>query len=152
MRICVFQPDFPHNLGGLLRLGVCFDIAVDVIEPCGFPFSIRAVRQSGLDYADRAQVERHASWSHYLATHASQGRGRLVLLTTRAETSVWDVGWRADDVMIVGRESAGAPEDVHAAADIRARIPISANARSLNVVAAAAIALGEASRQQSRAK
>lgn len=144
MRLCAYQPDFPHNLGGLIRLGVCFGAAIDVVEPCGFPFSTKAARVSGLDYVDKARIDRHASWAAFVAGRAP---GRLVLLTTSGDAVLWEAALQPEDTLVLGRETAGAPPDVHAAADLRLRIPLRGDARSLNVVAAAAIALGEAERQ-----
>ncbi len=142
--IAAYQPDHAHNVGGLIRLGVCFAAEIHVIEPCGFPFSLKAVRQSALDYADAADISRHDGWSAFKA--ATSGR-RLALLTTRAEATVWEAAFRPTDILLCGQESAGAPDAVHAAADLRLTIPTAARARSLNVVTAAAIALGEARRQ-----
>ena len=127
-----------------MRLCACLGVGLDVIEPCGFALGERAVRRAAMDYAERVQVERHASWTAYLA---DRGGGRLLLLTTRGSVRHLDVHYRVDDVLLVGRESAGAPEEVHAAADARLIVPMQPGARSLNVVTAAALVLGEALRQ-----
>ena len=127
-----------------MRLGACLGVGLDVIEPCGFALSDRAVRRAAMDYAGRVELRRHASWAHYLA---GRGGGRLLLLTTRAAVGHTAFAYRADDMLLVGRESAGAPEDVHAAADARLAIAMRPGARSLNVVVAAAMVLGEALRQ-----
>lgn len=143
MRLALFQPDIPQNLGAAIRLAACLDIPLDVVEPCGFPLADAAIRRAAMDYAARARVERHSGWAAFRARAA----GRLVLFTTRGATPLHDFAFRADDVLLFGRESAGAPEEVHARADARVFIPLAAGARSLNVVAAAAMALGEALRQ-----
>lgn len=143
MRLGLFQPDIPQNLGAAIRLCACLDVPLDVIEPCGFPLDDRSVRRAAMDYAARAEVVRHRGWSDFL----SGKRGRLVLFTTRGATPFHDFAFRADDVLLFGRESAGAPDEVHAAADARVFIPLAAGARSLNVVTAATLALGEALRQ-----
>ena len=127
-----------------MRLGACLGVALDVIEPCGFVLDDRAVRRAAMDYAERVELRRHASWADYLA---GRDGGRLLLLTTRAAVRHTDFAYHADDVLLVGRESAGAPEEVHAAADARLTIAMRPGARSLNVVVAAAIVLGEALRQ-----
>jgi len=148
MRLVFFQPDIPQNLGAGLRLAACFGAGVDVIEPCGFPLNDRAMKRASLDYGPLTSLRRHASWDAYEA--ADGGAGRRILLTTRAETGVWDFVFAPDDRLILGRETVGAPDFLHARADARLRIPIRPEARSLNVVVAAAIALGEAERQLGR--
>ena len=146
MRLALFQPDIPQNLGAALRLGACLGVAVDVIEPCGFPLSDRAARRAALDYAQMAEIVRHASWSRFLEAPERAGR-RLLLFTTQGAEPFYKFHYRPDDVLLFGRESAGVPPEVHAAADARLCIPLVAGARSLNVVNAAAMALGEALRQ-----
>ena len=146
MRLALFQPDIPQNLGGSLRLGACLGVPVDVIEPCGFPFSDRAVRRAAMDYAEKAEVRRHASWRHFL-DDPLRAEGRLILFTTRGAAPMHAFRFQPSDVLLFGRESAGAPVEVHEAADARLFIPLQPGARSLNVVAAAAMALGEALRQ-----
>lgn len=143
MRLALFQPDIPQNLGAALRLGACLGVPVDVIEPCGFPLSDRAVRRAAMDYGGKAEVVRHAGWGEFLMRR----EGRLVLFTTRGAEPFQDFRFQPSDVLLFGRESAGAPEEVHAAADARLCIPLVGGARSLNVVTAAAMALGEALRQ-----
>ena len=144
MRLIVFEPDIPQNLGTMLRLCACLGVAADVVEPCGFPFSTPALRRAGMDYLDRVNVTRHASWAAY---RAQAGAGRLVLLTTKAERSYTAFDFAAHDRLVVGRESAGAPDWLHAEADARVAIPLRPGFRSLNVAVAAAMVLGEALRQ-----
>jgi tRNA (cytidine/uridine-2'-O-)-methyltransferase len=143
MRLALFQPDIPQNLGAALRLGACLGVGVDVIEPCGFTLSDKAVRRAALDYAERAEVIRHAGWREFLATRT----GRILLFTTRASAPFHRFAFEPGDILLFGRESAGVPDEVHAAADARLTIPLAPGARSLNVVTAAALALGEALRQ-----
>lgn len=143
MRLALFQPDIPQNLGAALRLGACLGVPVDVIEPCGFPLSDRAIRKVGLDYAAKAEVVRHAGWRRFLG-----GReGRILLFTTRAAQPFHHFEYRVSDILLFGRESAGVPDEVHEAADARLFIPLAQGVRSLNVVASAAMALAEALRQ-----
>jgi tRNA (cytidine/uridine-2'-O-)-methyltransferase len=144
MRLVLYQPDIPQNAGTILRMAACLGVAVDIIEPAGFLFSDRHFRRAGLDYAQRATVRRHSSWTDFAARRDA---GRLLLLTTRAETVYTEFAFRPDDVLLLGRESAGVPDEVHAAADARLRIPMADGARSLNVAVAAAMVLGEALRQ-----
>ncbi len=143
MRIALYEPDIPQNAGALARLCACADIAMDVIEPCGFHFGDGGFRRAGMDYLDRARITRHDSWAKFRA----QIEGRLVLLTTRASTAYTAFTFMQDDILLLGRESAGVPDDVHAAADARLRVPMTKGARSLNVALAGAMVLGEALRQ-----
>ena len=144
MRIALFEPDIPPNLGTILRLGACLSIPVDVIEPCGFPFSVQAVRRSAMDYLEHADIRRHESWPAFAAERPA---GRLVLLTTRAAIPYTDFRFAADDILLLGRESKGVPDYVHGAADARLVIPIRPGLRSINVATAAAMVTGEALRQ-----
>ncbi|MGA0608108.1 tRNA (cytidine(34)-2'-O)-methyltransferase [Phenylobacterium sp. VNQ135] len=143
MRLGLFQPDIPQNLGAAIRLAACLGVPLDVIEPCGFPLDDRSIRRAAMDYAARAEVARHASWERFLSVKP----GRLVLFTTRGATPLHDFAFVPDDVLLFGRESAGVPDEVHDAADARVIIPLAPGARSLNVVTAATLALGEALRQ-----
>jgi tRNA (cytidine/uridine-2'-O-)-methyltransferase len=142
MRLALYQPDIAPNTGTLIRLGACLGVAVDIVEPCGFLFSDARLRRAGMDYLDRADVVRHPSWKAFRAARAGT---RLVLLTTKAVQSYLDFAFHPDDVLILGRESEGVPQDVHQQADARLRIPL--KARSLNVALAGAIVLAEALRQ-----
>ena len=145
MRLALYQPDIPQNAGSLMRLCACLGVAVDVIEPCGFLFSDRNFQRAGMDYLAGLDLTRHSSFGEF-RTHAS---GRLVLLTTKASTPYFDFRFAESDTLMVGRESAGVPDEVHVMADARLTIPMRAGMRSLNVALAAAIALGEALRQTS---
>ncbi|MBS4046331.1 MAG: tRNA (cytidine(34)-2'-O)-methyltransferase [Ferrovibrio sp.] len=144
MRLALFEPDIPPNLGTILRLGACLETPVHVIEPCGFPFSIQMVRRSAMDYLEHAEIHRHDSWQHFLD---EKPKGRLVLMTTKAAIPYTEFRFTPDDILLFGRESKGAPDYVHAAADARLLIPIRTGLRSINVATAAAIVLGEALRQ-----
>jgi tRNA (cytidine/uridine-2'-O-)-methyltransferase len=143
MRLALFEPDIPQNAGSLIRLGACLGVPVDIIEPCGFLFSAAALRRSGMDYLELADVTRHASWAAFRQTP----HGRLVLLTARAAASYTDFAFAPCDTILLGRESAGAPAYVHEAADARLRIALRPGLRSINVAQAGAMALGEALRQ-----
>ena len=148
MRLALYQPDIPQNTGAMLRLAACFAVGVDLIEPCGFVWSDRRLRRAGMDYLDGVALTRHESWTAFQsALHASPTRGRLLLLTTRGSTSYAEFAFRPGDTLLVGRETAGVPDEVHAAADARLAIPMCPGVRSLNVALAAAIVLGEALRQ-----
>jgi len=143
MRIALFEPDIPQNTAAIIRLGACLDVALDIIEPCGFLFSDAGFKRAGLDYLGRAEVVRHSSWEAFRAIC----RGRLILLTTKAALPYTDFAFGPEDTLLFGRESAGVPDFVHEAAHQSLRIPLKAGLRSLNVAQAAAMVLGEALRQ-----
>ena len=143
IRLVLFQPDIPQNAGAMMRLAACMGIALDLVEPCGFPLSDQRLKRAGMDYIDRLNMARHRSWAEFVKSPG----GRLILLTTAGNVSHADFAFQADDRLVVGRESAGVPPDVHDAADARIRIPMQAGIRSINVAQAAAIAVAEALRQ-----
>ena len=146
MRLALYQPDIPQNTGTILRLCACLGIEPHIIEPAGFPSSDRAFRRAGMDYLEAVAITRHASWQDFEAWRRREAC-RVVLFTTAASKSYLDFSFAADDVLLFGRESAGVPEAVHAAADARLLIPMRSGMRSLNVAMAAALAAGEAVRQ-----
>lgn len=145
-RLALYQPDIPQNAGAVLRLGACLSFAVDVIEPCGFLWDEKRMRRAGMDYIDLVGVTRHTSWTAFRQWSHDQGR-RVVLLSTKASERLDRFTFRANDIIMVGRESAGVPDAVADAADARIRIPLAPAARSLNMAMAAAIAMAEALRQ-----
>ncbi len=144
--LALYEPDIAANTGAMLRTSACFGADAAIIEPAGFVFSDRKFRRAGMDYLDALRVERHVSFAAFEAWRAVDKR-RLLLLTTQGDVELWDFRFAPDDVLMVGRESAGVPQAVHAAADARVRIPIRTSLRSLNVGVAAAVALAEAARQ-----
>jgi tRNA (cytidine/uridine-2'-O-)-methyltransferase len=148
MRLVLYEPDIPQNAGTMMRLAACFGVPVEVIEPCGFIFSDRHLRRAGMDYLEHVALTRHDSLAHFEAWRCQHAaHARLLLLTTKGETAYQDFAYRADDLIMVGRESAGVPDAVHALADARLRIALVPGLRSLNVAVAAAMVLGEALRQ-----
>jgi len=146
MRLALFQPDIPQNLGAALRLGACLGVPVEVIEPTGFAFDDRGVRRAAMDYGVLADLTRHPSWQAFLAAPARR-EGRLCLFTTKGAQPLHSFAFQPGDTLLFGRESAGAPDEVHEAAQARLVIPLVAGARSLNVTVSAAIGLSEALRQ-----
>lgn len=149
MRLALFQSDIPQNTGTLLRLGACLDIELDIIEPCGFIFSERTLKRAGMDYLDMVRYRRHHSWEHFLQYRAEHPEeyGRIVLLTTHASEPYYNFEFRPNDIILMGRESAGVPEEVHQTADARLLIPMNRNARSINVAVSAVMVVGECLRQ-----
>ena len=143
MRLALYQPDQAGNFGTILRLAACLDVPLDVIEPCGFAWNDRALKRAGMDYAERAKVVRHSDWAAFEAKLP----GHLVLFTTAGGVRLPEARFEAGDILLFGSESRGAPEEVHARADLRVRIPQAAGTRSLNLAVAAGIGLAEAVRQ-----
>jgi tRNA (cytidine/uridine-2'-O-)-methyltransferase len=143
MRIALYQPDQAGNVGTILRLAACLGIGVDIIEPCGFPWSDRALKRAGMDYAEIASVTRHADWAAFEAAL----KGRLALFTTAGAVRLPAARFEADDTLLFGSESCGVPGEVHERADLRVRIPQVEGARSLNIAVAAGIGLAEGLRQ-----
>lgn len=144
LRLALFQPDIAPNAGTLMRLCACMGVAMDIIEPCGFVLSDKTLRRAGMDYMEGLDLTRHADWDNF--RNQSQSR-RIVALTTKSSTPYTDFVFQNNDILLLGRESAGLPDDVHAAADARIVVPMQAGFRSLNVAIAGAMALGEALRQ-----
>ena len=143
MRLVAFEPDIPQNLGALIRIAACFGAGLDVIEPCGFPFSTKEVKRVAMDYAKLVELRAHTSWNAFLSDRPR----RVILLTTQTKDTIYDYRFAPGDALLLGRESVGAPQAVHENADARLTIPIAPEARSLNVAVAAAIVLSEAQRQ-----
>jgi tRNA (cytidine/uridine-2'-O-)-methyltransferase len=143
MRIALFQPEIPGNVGAILRLSACLNVDVDIIEPCGFVFSDSKLKRAGMDYIDHVSMTRHNDWDSF---HKAAS-GRVILLSSKAEARLSDFAFRPDDILLMGQESAGVPDFVRAKCDAQLRIPINPAVRSLNVSIACAIALAEALRQ-----
>lgn len=146
MRLALYQPDIPQNLGAAIRLAACLGVSLDVIEPCGFPLTDRALKRAALDYGDRARLCRHDSFATFRAAPERSG-ARLVLVETDGAVSFQDFAFSTGDTLLLGRESAGSPGELYAAAQASVRIPMVRGLRSLNVITAAAIVLTEAMRQ-----
>ena len=149
MRLALFQPDIPQNTGTLLRLGACLDLPLDIIEPCGFIFNEKAMKRAGMDYLNMAAYRRHSSWDDFLNYRSQHPEeyGRIILLTTHASKPYTDFKFEPNDIILMGRESAGVPNTIHNIADARLLIPMNQNARSINVAVSAVMVIGEALRQ-----
>jgi tRNA (cytidine/uridine-2'-O-)-methyltransferase len=146
MHLALYQPDIPQNAGTILRLCACLGVTAHLIEPAGFPISDKNFRRAGMDYLDQIDIRRHIGWTDFEIWRKSTG-ARLILATTRGATPYPDFAFRPDDILLMGRESAGVPDDVHESADARLLIPMRAGLRSINVAVSAAMILGEALRQ-----
>ena len=143
MRIALYQPEIAQNVGAVLRLGACFGVAVDLVEPMGFAWDDKRVRRTAMDYIDQVTIARHSDFAAFRAATP----GRLVLLSTKGKQSPYDFAFDPGDTLLLGMESAGVPPEVAADCDAVLRLPIRAQVRSLNLATAAALALGEALRQ-----
>lgn len=145
LKIAMYQPDIPQNVGAMMRLCACTDTGIDIIEPCGFPWDARKIKQSAMDYFSHANMTRHVTSDAFFDLY--QGKRRIILMTTRAEIPYTAFQFRPDDILLAGRESAGVPDDVRAKADASVFIPMKSGLRSLNIVNATSMILGEALRQ-----
>ena len=146
MELALYEPDIPQNTGAMIRLCACLGVPVHIIEPCGFPFSAKAMKRAGMDYIDHVSLTRHADWITFDDWRKSSLQ-RLVLLTTKTNDFYTDFKFQKTDIILVGRESAGVPKVVVEAVDQTLTIPMAPGLRSLNVTTAAAIVLGEGLRQ-----
>lgn len=146
LTLALFEPDIPQNTGTMLRMCACLGIEAALIEPAAFSISDPRFRRAALDYLDHVRLTRHATWRAFLRWKR-ENPARLILLTTRAPLAYTDLKYAPGDILLVGRESAGVPDDVHAAADACVRVPMEPGLRSLNVAIAAAMTAGEALRQ-----
>lgn len=144
MHIALYQPDIPPNTGTIIRMAACLDVTVHIIEPCGFPFGEKSFRRASMDYIDQSKIIRHISWDAFLDV---MGEKRIILLSTKAAEPYMDFKFKDDDILLLGRESAGVPDDVHKRADHRLIIPMTPDTRSLNIALSAAMVLGEALKQ-----
>lgn len=145
MQMALYQPEIPENTAAILRLAACLDLRLHLIEPLGFALNTKKMRRIGMDYRDLVRVERHASFGHFRAAHP---KATLVLATTKSARPHWDHHWQDGHILLMGQESSGVPQDVHAAADHRLTIPMAPGARSLNLASAATLICGEWQRQR----
>ena len=144
MRLALFQPDIPQNTGAMIRICACFDVGIDIIHPTGYIFSQKNIKQTAMDYLSLVSLEEHDSWNSFLKDNKER---RIILLSTKGEIKYSDFSFKEDDCILVGRESAGVPDEVFNAVNEVITIPMSKNSRSLNVAVSAGIVLAETRRQ-----
>lgn len=144
LHLALYQPEIPQNTGAAMRLTACMGIPLDIIEPTTFVWDDAKIRRSAMDYIDHVDLRRHASWAEFRKTYSQR---RVILLTTKSDQSYLDFTYQAGDILMAGQESAGAPPEVHAAVDARLTIPMAGGVRSMNVINACAMVVGEALRQ-----
>ena len=148
IRLAIYEPDIPQNLGAMIRLCACFGIDIDLIEPCGFPFSLKALKRTAMDYIDLTKIDCHDDFDSFLKKY--QYNRRLILLTVKSPETIWDFKFKSNDILIVGSESKGVPNYVRESVPFNIRIPILSHTRCLNVTTAASIAVSEAIRQNNK--
>ncbi|MBR2140965.1 MAG: tRNA (cytidine(34)-2'-O)-methyltransferase [Rickettsiales bacterium] len=145
MKILLYQPDIAGNVGTIMRMSVCFDLELNIIEPCGFPFDENKImKRSAMDYLDNVKLKRYSSFEEFKENNKDC---RVILLTTKSSVPYHTFSFKENDVIMVGRESAGVPEEIHNSVDSRLLIPMKNGARCLNVAISLSIVLGEALRQ-----
>ena len=147
-RLAIYQPDIPQNLGAMIRLCACFGIAIDLIEPCGFPFSIKAIRRTAMDYMDLVKINCHNDFDSFMKEY--KYKRRIILLTVKSSKSIWDFKFKSNDILMVGSESSGVSDCDRDSISLNVKIPISSSTRCLNVTTAASIAVSEALRQNTK--
>lgn len=148
MKIAMYQPDIPQNLGAMMRLSACTACELHIIEPCGFPFDAKKIKKSAMDYYEHVKLIRHDSWDNFFDYCQRQDhKQRIILMTTKAASSYVDFEFNENDILLAGRESSGVPDNVHNSVDARLCIPMEDGLRSLNIVNATSMILGEALRQ-----
>ena len=145
IRLAIYQPDIPQNLGAMIRLCACFGVEIDLIEPCGFPFSLKALRRTAMDYTNLVKIKNHNDFDSFKINYEDQRR--VILLTVKSPNSIYDFKFKSDDILMVGSESSGVSTDVKKSLSFDVKIPILTPARCLNVTTAASIAISEAIRQ-----
>ena len=144
IHIALYEPDIPQNVGAAIRLCACLGLTLDIIEPCGFPWDEKKIKQAAMDYRNAVNLVRHDSWSEFQKTYQER---RIVLMTTKSSKPYTEFPFRADDILLAGRESAGVPEEIHQSMDGHIAIPMQEGLRSLNIINATAMITGEALRQ-----
>ena len=148
MRISIFQPDIPQNLGALFRVSACLDVPLDIIEPCGFPFSEKKLKRTAMDYINHADFRSFIDYQEFkIQQQKEEPNSRVILLTTKSKKNYLDFRFRKNDRLLLGRESAGAPQYVHESVDDAVTIEMPGKGRSLNIVVSCVMVLSEAIRQ-----
>ncbi len=144
MHLVLFQPEIPQNVGTLIRFSACLGIPLDIIEPCGFLFSDKHLKRAGMDYIDLSQTQRFSSWRDF----CNQRKGaRRIAVSTTAQESYVNFSFKPDDLLIMGQESSGLPNEVLEECHESVSIPMVPERRSLNLALSAAIVTMEALRQ-----
>ncbi len=146
--IVLVAPEIPPNTGNVIRLAANTGCTLHLVEPLGFAMEDRLLRRAGLDYAEWAQVQRHADWNAFERS-CRPDVARRFAFTTRGSRPVHDVRWQPGDWLVFGSETAGLPAALRDSfgPEQRVRLPMRAGQRSLNLSNAVAVAVFEAWRQ-----
>ena len=144
--IALYQPDIPQNTAAIIRLCSCFDIMLEIIEPCGFYLHDKRIKRVSMDYLNKCKIITHKSYEKFLI---KKKNSRIILMSTKAKKNYNNFKFKPKDTLLFGRESEGVPKIVHKNSYQRLKIPLKKNARSLNIGMAVAITLSEALRQNS---
>jgi tRNA (cytidine/uridine-2'-O-)-methyltransferase len=145
-QLILLYPDIPQNLGAVLRLSACMGVIVHIVEPCGFVLGDAQMRRAGMDYITHATLIRHHSWDAF-CDHRATHKGRLILVETDGETSLYDTEFSQSDYLIFGSETAGTPPALYGAMDSIITIPMREGMRSLNLAMSTGMVISEAYRQ-----
>ena len=148
IRLAIYEPDIPQNLGAMIRLCACFGVDIDLIEPCGFPFSLKALKRTAMDYIDLAKIDCHDDFDSFINKY--KNKRRLILLTVKSQETIWDFKFKSNDILLVGSESKGVTNFVRDSVSFSVKIPILSRTRCLNVTTAASIGVSEAVRQNNK--
>mgnify|MGYP004001022111 CR=1 FL=1 len=147
MQIVLFQPDIAGNVGSIIRLAACFNVKLNIILPCGFPFDTKKIRRSALDYIDHVKLLKHDNWLNFIEYKNTQyPDSRIILFTTKSQESHYNHIYQKNDILLFGSESSGVPEFVHKSVEQKLSIIMQNNMRSLNLAMSVAMALGEANK------
>ena len=144
--IALYQPDIPQNTAAIIRLCSCFDINLEIIEPCGFQLNDKRLKRVAMDYMHNSKITVFKSYQHFIE---NKKKFRIILMTTKAKKKYYNFKFKRNDTILFGRESEGVPTKVHNRANHRLKIPLKTNTRSLNLSMAVGIPLSEALRQYS---
>jgi tRNA (cytidine/uridine-2'-O-)-methyltransferase len=142
--IALYKPDIPQNTASILRLCACLGLKLHIIEPCGFNLNDSRFKRVIMDYINQSSIIRYENFKELLNKNK---KSRVILLSTKAKMSLFKFNFKKHDIILLGRESKGVPENIHRELNNKLKIPISNNTRSLNVAVAASISAAEALRQ-----
>ena len=142
--IALYQPDIPQNTASIIRLCSCFNVKLEIIEPCGFNLNDKRLKRVAMDYLDRCKITTYSSYEEF---SIKKKNSRVILMTTKAKKNYNNFSFKKKDTLLFGRESQGVPKMVHDNCYEKLKIPLKKNARSLNVGMSVAITVSEALRQ-----
>ena len=145
-KIALYEPDIPQNTAAIIRTCSCLNVMIEIIKPCGFMINDKRFKRVVMDYLDEEKIKFYKNYDDFFKTKKKE-KGRIVLMTTKANTSYTKFKFKPTDTILFGRESSGVPENVHRIVSKRLKIPMVNNKRSLNLSTSVAIIIGESLRQ-----